>query len=100
MASGCLALRTRSKVVKERWLGKAGTAARFDRVAKLVEGFETPFGLERLATVHWVTTREDAVGAEDAGARVHAWNERKKPSPRQIGIAFQGLQNNGWLANT
>ncbi|MGH9897135.1 MAG: type II toxin-antitoxin system antitoxin DNA ADP-ribosyl glycohydrolase DarG, partial [bacterium] len=28
------------------------TRARFDRVASLVEGFETPFGLELLSTVH------------------------------------------------
>lgn len=79
---------------------KQDTAARFDRVAELVEGFETPFGLELLATVHWVTTREKAVNAEDAMAKVYAWNERKKRfSPRQIGIALQTLQNKGWLAS-
>ena len=75
------------------------TAARFDRVAELVEGFETPFGLELLATVHWVTTRENAVGTDDTMAKVYAWNERKKRfSPRQIGIAVQTLQKKGWLA--
>jgi len=31
--------------------------ARFDRVTDLVEGFETPFGLELLSTVHWVANR-------------------------------------------
>lgn len=30
------------------------TRSRFDRVGNLVEGFETPFGLELLATVHWI----------------------------------------------
>ena len=30
------------------------TIARFERVAQLVEGFESPFGLELLATVHWL----------------------------------------------
>jgi len=80
--------------------GKQDTAARFDRVAELVEGFETPFGLELLATVHWVNTREKAVSAEDAMAKVYAWNERKKRfSPRQIGIALQTLQDKGWLAS-
>lgn len=79
---------------------KRYTAARFDRVADLVEGFETPFGLELLATVHWVTTRENATSRDDAMAKVYAWNERKKRfSPRQIGIALQTLQNKGWLAN-
>ena len=65
-------------------------------VGKLVEGFETPFGLELLATVHWVVTRENAATAEDAAAKVYAWNERKKRfSPRQIGIAFETLRAEG-----
>jgi hypothetical protein len=66
---------------------------------KLVEGFETPFGLELLATVHWVASRENATSAEDAVAKVYAWNERKQRfSPRQIGIAFETLRTKGWLA--
>jgi O-acetyl-ADP-ribose deacetylase (regulator of RNase III) len=78
---------------------KRETVSRFDRVGKLVEGFETPFGLELLATVHWVATRENAMDAEDAAAKVYAWNERKKRfSRRQIGIAFDTLRANGWLA--
>jgi O-acetyl-ADP-ribose deacetylase (regulator of RNase III) len=79
---------------------KQDTVARFDRVAELVKGFETPFGLELLATVHWVTTRENATSAEDAATKVYAWNDRKKRfSPRQIGIALQTLQHKGWLAS-
>lgn len=75
------------------------TRNRFGRVGKLVEGFETPFGLELLATVHWVASRENATSAEDAVARVYAWNDRKKRfSPRQIGIAFETLRAKGWLA--
>jgi O-acetyl-ADP-ribose deacetylase (regulator of RNase III) len=78
---------------------KRDTLSRFDRVGKLVEGFETPFGLELLATVHWVVTRENATGTEDAAAKVYAWNDRKKHfSPRQVAIAFETLQANGWLA--
>jgi O-acetyl-ADP-ribose deacetylase (regulator of RNase III) len=78
---------------------KRETVSRFDQVGKLVEGFETPFGLELLATVHWVATRENATDAADAAAKVYAWSERKKRfSPRQIGIAFETLRANGWLA--
>lgn len=74
------------------------TKTRFDRVGKLVEGFETPFGLELLATVHWVASRENAMSAEDAIAKVHAWNDRKKRfSPRQIGIGYARLHSEGWL---
>lgn len=74
------------------------TVSRFERVGRLVAGFETPFGLELLATVHWVATREQASNAEDAVAKVYGWNERKRRfSPRQIGIAFETLRANGWL---
>jgi O-acetyl-ADP-ribose deacetylase (regulator of RNase III) len=77
---------------------KQETVGRFDRVGKLVEGFETPFGLELLASVHWVATREHATSAEDAAVKVYAWNDRKKRfSLRQIGIAFETLRMKGWL---
>lgn len=76
------------------------TINRFDRVGKLVEGFETPFGLELLATVHWVATREHAIGVEDAAVKVYAWNERKSRfSPDQIQIAYDTLCANGWLTS-
>jgi O-acetyl-ADP-ribose deacetylase (regulator of RNase III) len=76
------------------------TRNRARRVGQLVEGFETPFGLELLATVHWVVTRENATDAEDLTARVHAWSDRKKRFlPSQIGIAFETLRNQGWLTS-
>jgi O-acetyl-ADP-ribose deacetylase (regulator of RNase III) len=75
------------------------TQSRFERVANLVEGFETPFGLELLATVHWVATREAAQTPDDVISRVYEWNERKKRfSRRQIGIALDRLRTTGWLA--
>jgi O-acetyl-ADP-ribose deacetylase (regulator of RNase III) len=83
----------------EAFLAQKGvTRERFDRVGKLVEGFETPFGLELLSSVHWVASRENVRTAEEAVSKVYAWNERKKRfSPRQIGIAFETLRAKGWL---
>jgi O-acetyl-ADP-ribose deacetylase (regulator of RNase III) len=75
----------------------AETRRRLDRVAKLVEGFETPFGLELLSTVHWLLSREcvDSVGVV---SEVYAWGERKKCfSPRQIKVAIDTLANQGWV---
>jgi O-acetyl-ADP-ribose deacetylase (regulator of RNase III) len=75
------------------------TYENFKRVADLVDGFETPYGLELLATVHWVATREGATTHEAAVERVRNWNERKKAfTPRQVAIAFDTLQSKGWLA--
>jgi hypothetical protein len=55
-------------------------------------------GLELLATVHWVATREHATDPEGAATKVYAWNDRKhRFSPRQIGIAYKALRVNGWL---
>ena len=75
------------------------THRHFNRVAELVEGFETPYGLELLATVHWVATREGADTPEQALERIHGWNERKRAfTQRQVKIAFDTLKAKGWLA--
>ena len=74
------------------------TQARFDRVAALVDGFETPFGLELLATVHWVASYEDATTPEAATRKVHAWSERKQRfTPDQIRLAWETLAAQGWM---
>jgi O-acetyl-ADP-ribose deacetylase (regulator of RNase III) len=76
------------------------TRRRFGRVDSLVQGFESPFGLELLATVHWVVTREGARSAEEATTQVHTWNKRKQRfSRRQIGIAYDTLREKGWLTS-
>jgi O-acetyl-ADP-ribose deacetylase (regulator of RNase III) len=75
------------------------TKARFERVGQLVRGFETPFGLELLATVHWVVTREGATFADEVIDKVYAWNARKQRfTPRQITLAFDVLKAQGWLS--
>ncbi len=76
----------------------SATRKRFDRVAKVVEGFETPSGMELLATVHWVATHEGMRGIDAITERVHGWNEHKRSfTPRQIQIAHDALRERGWL---
>lgn len=77
----------------------AETRARFDRVAALVDGFESPFGLELLATVHWVSAKGGTKTVQEAINQVYAWNEHKKQfSQRQIRLAFEVLQAQDWLS--
>ena len=77
---------------------KEDTLARFNRVAKLFEGFETSYGMEVLATVHWVATKEQANTPETAVEKVHAWNKRKKTfDPYHIQFAWNHLNQMGWL---
>jgi O-acetyl-ADP-ribose deacetylase (regulator of RNase III) len=74
------------------------TRARFDRVADLVEGFESPFGLELLSTVHWVMNRGNAISVEEVIANTYAWGERKRQfSPQQIRLAINVLASKHWI---
>jgi hypothetical protein len=75
------------------------TRSRFDRVENLVEGFETPFGLELLTTVHWIAKHGDPVASvEEVVARTYAWNDRKRQfTRRQIGLAVDVLAAKGWI---
>ncbi len=74
------------------------TQQRFDRVAEIIQGFETTFGMELLSTVHWVATREQATSAAEAVTKVHTWNNRKHMfDPRHIHLAWQRLHEAGWL---
>lgn len=76
------------------------TRARFERVAALAEGFESPYGLELLSTVHWVVTREGAESLAETVSKVHAWNPRKQQfTPRQIHIALRVLSEGNWIAS-
>ena len=75
----------------------ARTRERFDRVAALVDGFESPSGLELLSTVHWVMRHEGAANLDAVTERVYAWNPRKGQfTRRQIGIATDVLTRQGW----
>jgi hypothetical protein len=65
----------------------------------LVDGFETPFGLELLSTVHWVCTRDHVTEASGLVSKVYSWNERKRQfSQRQILLAREVLARKGWIA--
>lgn len=75
------------------------TQHRFERVADLVKGFETPFGLELLSTVHWVSTQEGALTPDQAMAATFRWNERKRRfSSQQIALAWNVLHDKGWFS--
>lgn len=73
------------------------TRKHFDKVVDLLEGFESPFGLELLSTVHWIVEHDSPGTWDELVSRTHDWNVRKKRfSPRQIGLAAQVLNAKGW----
>jgi O-acetyl-ADP-ribose deacetylase (regulator of RNase III) len=74
------------------------TRARFDRVGQLVEGFETPFGLELLATVHWVAAHDRAADRRGIHEGVYGWGHRKRQfTEDQIDLAINRLESGDWL---
>jgi O-acetyl-ADP-ribose deacetylase (regulator of RNase III) len=74
---------------------------RLDRVRQLIEGFETPYGMEMLATVHWVAKQNSqaATDVEVAISEVQAWSDRKRNlfKPSHLQKTWQRLQDQGWL---
>ncbi len=84
---------------------RADSLHRLELVAELIEGFETPYGMELLATVHWVANRggpksdAPAHSAEEAVGQIHAWNPRKQQvfKPEHIRTAWLQLTERGWM---
>jgi O-acetyl-ADP-ribose deacetylase (regulator of RNase III) len=76
----------------------ADTSTRFDKVAELVDGFESPFGLELLSSVHWVMKNEPVNSIDDVISHTYAWNGRKRQfTLRQIALAVDVLSRKGWV---
>jgi O-acetyl-ADP-ribose deacetylase (regulator of RNase III) len=79
-------------------VGHPCTLTRFQRVAGLVEGFESPFGLELLATVHWVLKNESVQSVEEVIYHTYAWGKRKRQfTRRQIELAIRVLMEKKWV---
>ena len=75
--------------------------ARLDRISSLISGFETPYGMELLSSVHWVATHEEphACTAESAVSAVHRWNDRKRKmfKAEHIAAAWERLVEERWV---
>ena len=74
---------------------------RIEKIASLVDGFETPYGMELLASVHWVVAH-DQMAADNTDiviASIKDWNDRKARifKDKHICIALERLKSEGWL---
>jgi O-acetyl-ADP-ribose deacetylase (regulator of RNase III) len=80
--------------------GHAVLAQHIERVARLIDGFQSPYGMELLATVHWVAVNQKDVRTfEQVVDAVHGWNERKAKimQPTHVRAAWDRLVEQGWL---
>lgn len=80
---------------------------KFQRIGQLIDGFETPYGMELLSTVHWVAARDVVPSTLEHVMRgVYEWEPSKPewgarkqtlmPEPH-IRIALDRLKETGWV---
>lgn len=79
-------------------------AGRVDRVIDLVAGYESPYGLELLAAVHWAVSQDGPDVANDpasVGARIRSQTRRAQRmfTVDHIDAAWARLDERGWLSS-
>jgi len=75
-------------------------AQRVARVNRLIEGYQSPYGMELLSSVHWVACHEGAIRSlDDAVTAIGAWNDHKRTlmKPEHVASAWQRLEEDGWI---
>jgi len=85
------------------WLDEHDRDARdrIDALLRLVDGFETPYNLELLATVHFAARQELSADAGRLVEMVRDWSGRKARlfTEEHIGVACDRLRDEGMLAS-
>lgn len=73
--------------------------SRIKRVSDLIEGYQSPYGVELLSTIHWVVHNEGANNPNEAHQAIQQWNARKKElmSLQHVNAAWNRLQHAGWI---
>ena len=70
-----------------------------ERVGAITEGFEGPYGIELLASTHWVAAHQGAVQPERAAEAVRNWTQRKGRifTDHHVDVALTHLRESGAL---
>jgi O-acetyl-ADP-ribose deacetylase (regulator of RNase III) len=80
--------------------GRSELGQHIERVARLIDGFQSPYGMELLATVHWVVANaQGLLTFETLIEAVHAWNKRKAEimQPAHLRVALDRLIEQKWV---
>ena len=82
--------------------GNKEAEIRLDRVRRLIQGFETPYGVELLSSVLWVAKadRDTAGDPDKVIASIQEWNPRKHQmfKSRHVHTALKRLRSEGLVA--
>lgn len=87
--------------VANEFLDQSETTANdtIDRLSKLVQGYESPYGLELLSSVHWLAHHEGHFPVEKIILEMLGWSEakRNKFGEGAIRAAYDRLKEDGLL---
>lgn len=90
-----------TEAAEDLLVGQPATSECLKRVARLIEGFETPFGMEVLGTVHRIAIlSKKAADLDNVVRRVRFFNSAKRQSQMKDGhirAAWLRLKKQGWL---
>lgn len=74
---------------------------RLEQVSDLIAGFETPYGMELISSVHWVGKHDEPVAQNEkvAAESLRNWNERKRGmfQAHHVQVAWGRLKEQHWL---
>ena len=77
---------------------------RLNQVSEIIRGYETPYGMELLSTVHWVMAKDPSLttNCEMVIKKVHEWSSYKKKTFRENHIlkAWEHLNRVGMFSIT
>jgi O-acetyl-ADP-ribose deacetylase (regulator of RNase III) len=94
------AIEEAERIIDQQRVHNMNSEARLQRVLTLIKGFESPYGMELLASVHWVAHHNKSVhDSESALQAIQQWSKdkRNRLRPDHVRIAWQRLEEQGWL---
>ncbi|WP_039945492.1 type II toxin-antitoxin system antitoxin DNA ADP-ribosyl glycohydrolase DarG [Thermicanus aegyptius] len=89
------------KEAREFLANKDEALRRLDRVSEVIRGFETPYGMELLGTVHWVMKEKPSISnnVDEVIKEVQEWSPYKKRTLKENHIrkAWQHLEKQSMI---
>lgn len=78
---------------------RAGADEIIERLSHLIEGYESPYGLELLSSVHWLAHQEKHFPVEKVIEALRNWNERKGNTfdDASVRAAYERLQSDNLI---
>jgi O-acetyl-ADP-ribose deacetylase (regulator of RNase III) len=93
-----------TQAAREFLAGDKDAQQRLKQIENLIAGFETPYGMELLASVHWLAAHgEPKVDSPEAATEeLKRWNPRKRAMfrPEHVHVAWQRLQEQDMISTS